>query len=121
MSAPERLLALHRPLAFRRQVLQEVAPVDAYRFPQLPDGLIRCLGLQAVGLGEVLFEGLNVVGVVQRAPEGVAPLLEDEPFLATKRPPQAEHGVVEAAPELGCRGFGPEGHTYLLFGPALGM
>src|SRR5215207_1603920 len=117
---PQLLLALQHPFA-RRHVLQEIAPVELTRLSQVPDRLIRCLLLQAARRSNVLLEGLHVVGILQRVPEGVATFLENHPLLGTQRPPQAEHGVVEGAAKLGRGGFRPEGEAYLLLGSTLGV
>jgi len=43
--------------------------------------------LQSASLGEVLFENLNVVEVIERALEDLAALAEGDPIFAPKRPP----------------------------------
>jgi hypothetical protein len=61
VSAPELLLALHRPLAFRRQVLKEVAPVEAGGLPQVADRLLWRLVPQPSSLVEIPLVRLDVV------------------------------------------------------------
>jgi hypothetical protein len=50
----------------------------------------------------VLLENFYVVGVGERAVEGVVALLEGDPLLAAQSTPQAVEGVVEGATKL-CR------------------
>jgi hypothetical protein len=59
------------------------------------------LGNYPSGLRDVFLKGFGVVGVFERAVEGVAALLEGDPLFTPECPAQAEDGVVEAAAELG--------------------
>jgi len=87
----------------------------------MTDCPLRRVSLQAAGIGEVLFENLNVVEIIERALENLAALAEGDPLFAPKRPPQAVEGIVEAAPQPGRRGLWPEGKSYLLLGTALSV
>ena len=102
VSAPELLLALHRPLAFRRQVLKEVALVEAGGRSQVANRLLWRLVPQPSSLVEVPLVRLDVVVVGERAVEGVAALLEGDLLLPSQGTAQAEHSVVEAAAQLRC-------------------
>jgi hypothetical protein len=101
VSAPELLSALHRPLAFDRKVLEEVAPVEAGGRSQVKDRLLWCLVSQPSSFIEVPLVGFDVVVVGERAPEGVATLSVGDPLLSSQGSAQAEDGVVEAATESG--------------------